>query len=139
MNYLCLVYGQPQEDDARAPALDTRAAVDALSESGYEIAAYALSPAGDATTLRVTGDGIVLRDGPVSAAGALLRTVFVLKARDLNDAVRIVSWLPEASACEIEIRPISVPAPSSAQTSAATPPPAGAAPAPAAAAAISAG
>ncbi|MFT4037306.1 MAG: YciI family protein [Thermomicrobiales bacterium] len=110
MNYLCLVYGQEQDGDACAAAHETRAVVDALAESGYSVAAYALSPSHEATTLRVTGDGIVLRDGPVVPAGAALRTVFLLQARDLNEAVRIVSWLPDAMTGEIEIRPIVLPA-----------------------------
>ena len=106
MHYLCLVFRQESDTSERGTEAESRALVEALVESGYDIAAFPLAPSGEATTLRRTGDGLVLTDGPVTMGSARLQTIYVLKARDLNDAVRLAAWLPEASSAEIEIRPI---------------------------------
>lgn len=107
MHYLCLVFRQESGPSERDTQAETRALVEALVESGYDITAYPLAPASDATTLRRTGDGLVLTDGPVVTGHACLQTVYVIGARDLNDAVRIAAWLPEARSAEVEIRPIN--------------------------------
>jgi hypothetical protein len=106
MHYLCLVFRQESDARERDAQVETRAVVEALVESGYDISAFPLAPSGEATTLRRTGDGLLLTEGPVTSGSALLQTVYVVKARDLNDAVRLAAWLPEASSAEIEIRPI---------------------------------
>src|SRR5215212_8069194 len=106
MHYLCLVFRQEFDASERDTQVETRAVVEALVDSGYDITALPLAPPGEATTLRRTGDGLVLADGPVTTGSARLQTVYVLKARDLNDAVRLAAWLPEARNAEIEIRPI---------------------------------
>lgn len=106
MRYLCLVFRQEPDTNARNTLVETHALVEALVERGYDIAAFPMAPPGEATTLRRTGEGLVLTDGPVTTGSARLQTVYVLKARDLNDAVRLAAWLPEATTDEIEIRPI---------------------------------
>lgn len=107
MHYLCLVFRQESDASERDAQVETRAVVEALVERGYEISAFPLAPPNEATTLRRTGDGLVLSEGPVTSGSARLQVVYVLKARDLNDAVRLAAWLPEASSAEIEIRPIA--------------------------------
>lgn len=114
MHYLCLVFRQVSDTSDRDTHAESRALVEALVESGYDIAAFPLAPSGEATTLRRTGDGLVLTDGPVTTGSARLQTIYVLKARDLNDAVRLAAWLPEAGSAEIEIRPIMEATPSAA-------------------------
>jgi hypothetical protein len=109
MHYLCLVYRKAADESERDSQAETNALVEALSESGYDISAYTLSPPNEASSLRRTGDGIVLTEGPVTEGSARLQSVYVLGARDLNDAVRLAAWLPEASEAEIEIRPIKEP------------------------------
>ena len=109
MHYLCLVYRKAADESDRDSQAETHALVEALSESGYDISAYTLSPPNEASSLRRTGDGIVLTEGPVTEGSARLQSVYVLGARDLNDAVRLASWLPEASDAEIEIRPLKEP------------------------------
>jgi hypothetical protein len=106
MHYLCLVFRQESDTRERDTQAESRALVEALVESGYDITEFPLAPSGEATTLRRTGDGLVLTDGPVTTGSARLQTIYVLKARDLNDAVRLAAWLPEAPSAEIEIRPI---------------------------------
>jgi hypothetical protein len=106
MHYLCLVFRQESDASEQDTQVESRAVVEALVDSGYDIAAFQLAPPGEATTLRRTGDGVVLSDGPVTTGSARLQSVYVLKARDLNDAVRLAAWLPEASSAEVEIRPV---------------------------------
>ena len=109
MHYLCLVYRKAADKTERNSQVETDALVEALSESGYDISAYTLSPPNEASSLRRTGDGIILTEGPVTEGSARLQSVYVLGARDLNDAVRLAAWLPEAADSEIEIRPIKAP------------------------------
>lgn len=106
MHYLCLVFRQEPDTGERDAQAETYALVEALVESGYDISAFPLSPAEEATSLQRTGDGLVLTDGSVTAGSARLQTVYLIGARDLNDAVRIAAWLPEARSAEVEIRPI---------------------------------
>lgn len=107
MHYLCLVFRQETETSERDSEAETRALVEALVESGYDIAAFPLAPSSEATTLRRTGDGLVLTGGPVTTGSARLQSVYVIGARDLNDAIRIAAWLPEARSAEVEIRPVN--------------------------------
>lgn len=109
MNYLCLVYRKADDESERDSQAEAHALVEALSESGYDISVYTLAPPGEASSLRRTGDGILLTEGPVTTGSARLESVYVLRARDLNDAVRLAAWLPEASDAEIEIRPLTDP------------------------------
>lgn len=107
MHYLCLVFRQESDTRERDTQAEPSDLVEALVERGYDITAYPLAPSSAATTLRRTGDGLVLTDGPVTTGSARLEAIYVLQARDLNDAVRLATWLPEASSAEIEIRPLA--------------------------------
>lgn len=107
MHYLCLVYCQDDNVREWNTSAESCAVAEALAEGGYDIAAYPLAAASEATSLRRTGDGLVLADGPITSGSARLQSVYVLGARDLNDAVRLAARLPEASTAEIEIRPIT--------------------------------
>ncbi|MEZ4562776.1 MAG: YciI family protein [Thermomicrobiales bacterium] len=107
MHYLCLVFRQDTDPRERETQVETAALVEALVDNGYDIAAFPLAPCETATTLRRTGDGLVLSDGPITAGPACLQSVYVIGARDLNDAVRLAAWLPEARSAEVEIRPIT--------------------------------
>ena len=109
MHYICLVYCKAVNESDRDSQAETHALVEALSESGYDISAYTLSPPNEASSLRRTGDGIVLTEGPVTEGSARLQSVYVLGARDLNDAIRLAARLPDAKNSEIEIRPIKDP------------------------------
>ena len=106
MHYLCLVYRPEPDGSDRDTQSETRALVEALVESGYDISIFPLAPDEEATSLRRTGDSLVLTDGPVTTGSARLQTVYLIGARDLNDVVRIAAWLPEARSAEFEIRPV---------------------------------
>ncbi|MCA9876309.1 MAG: hypothetical protein KC442_00945 [Thermomicrobiales bacterium] len=129
MHYLCLVYGQEDDHDGRdrEAEAEAHALVDSLAESGYDISVVALALSHESTAVRVTGDGLVLTDGPAVSGPLRLRSVYVLGARDLNEAVRLAVWLPEAHSATIEIRPIQGRSPRTVVTPQHTP----AAPAPA--------
>lgn len=106
MHYLCLVFRQQSEVSDRDADEEAFALVEALVESGYDISAFPLAAADEATTLRRTGDGLVLSEGPATAASERIEAAYVLKARDLNDAVRIAAWLPGAGNAVVEIRSV---------------------------------
>ncbi|HKX17774.1 MAG TPA: YciI family protein [bacterium] len=82
MKYLCLIYN----DKERHPA-DGR----------------------DAVTIRVHNGRLSVVTGGGGAAGEQLRDVLVIRARDLNDAIRMASRMPEAQLGSIEIRPVDDP------------------------------
>lgn len=63
----------------------------------------------DAVTIRVRNGRLSAVTGGGGAAGEQLRDVVVIRARDLNDAIRMASRMPEAQLGSIEIRPVDDP------------------------------
>lgn len=64
---------------------------------------------GDAVTIRVRNGRLSAVTGGGGAAGEHLRDVVVIRARDLNDAIRVASRMPEAQLGSIEIRRVDDP------------------------------
>lgn len=85
MRYLCLIYNK-EADPAGAP------------ERGQ-----------DAVTIRVRNGRLSAVEGVGGAGGEPLRRVVLIRARDLNDAIRVASRIPEAHLGSIEIRPVDDP------------------------------
>ena len=63
----------------------------------------------DAVTIRVRNGRLSAVTGGGGAAGEQLRGAVVIRARDLNDAIRVASLMPEAELGSIEIRPVEDP------------------------------
>jgi len=112
MKYLCLIYVEdgrlesqsPQELEAcMAEQLDYLAE---LERNGHGIAAYALQPPEAAACLRVREGRLSMTDGPYAETSELFGGLFVIDARDLNEAVRIASKIPAARFGCVEVRPL---------------------------------
>jgi hypothetical protein len=62
----------------------------------------------DALTIRVRNGRLSATDGP-AGPDERLSGVILIRARDLNDAIRVASRMPEAQLGSIEIRPVEEP------------------------------
>lgn len=113
MRYVCLVYLDGTKLDALTDRerIDLRRAAlaceDELRRSGYLVNAEPLSSVRAATTLRVREGRQISIDGPAVETVEQLHEVFLLEARDLNEAIRLAARHPGARMGGIEIRPTS--------------------------------
>jgi hypothetical protein len=112
MKYLCLVY-QDEAAIAAQPASAYSALADEmlayddeLRERGYAIASAALQPAHAATTVRVRNGRVSIDDGPFAMTEEQLSGIYLIEARDLNDAIRVAARMPPARRGGIEVRPL---------------------------------
>lgn len=116
MKYLCLAYGDRKKVEALTPAefdaivAQCRPRDEELRKSGHHLFSESLE--WDAMCLRPRGGKIVTTDGPYIESREQVGGLFVIEAKDLNEAVRIASLHPAAQLGEhlgwgIEIRPMA--------------------------------
>lgn len=112
MKYLCLMYvegavfdalTEPEYDAIVSGISDYR---EELRERGYSIASFPLQPVEAVTTIRVRNGNLSLIDRPNTETRDRLDGMYVIEARDLNDAIRVMSRMPPASLRCIEVRPV---------------------------------
>jgi hypothetical protein len=117
MRYLCLVY---LDEDALAglppgaqAALDAecRAYREGLQRSGRLILGEVLQSVLSTTTLRVQGDRVSLRDGPVAVGREQPSAIYLFEASDLNDAILLASRIPPVRLGCAEVRALHSRAP----------------------------
>jgi hypothetical protein len=116
MKYLCLAYGDQKKMDALSKA-EFEALVakcgpmdEEMRRSGQVVLTESLEWA--TTTIRTLNGKQIVTDGPFVESKEKVGGLFILEARDLNEAIRIASMHPAARLCEdrgwaVEIRPIS--------------------------------
>ncbi|HLU38669.1 MAG TPA: YciI family protein [Planctomycetota bacterium] len=116
MKYLCLAYGN-QEKMASLSKEEFTALVERckpmdeeLRRSGHLLSVESLEWA--TTAVRSRNGKVVVTDGPFVETKEQVGGLFVIEARDLNEAIRIASLHPAAHLGEdlgwgIEIRPIA--------------------------------
>jgi hypothetical protein len=116
MEYALLIYGDEKaweaRDEAEIRANNERHARFAamLAARGAMRGGKELAGTGSATTLRRTGDGVGVTDGPFAETTEVLGGYYLIEAADLDEAIALARELPEPV---IEIRPI-VPQPETA-------------------------
>lgn len=112
MKYLCLVYHEESKINALpeseydaivSEVLDYR---EQLRQSGHYIASSPLQAVQTATTIRVRNGKMSITDGPFAETKEQLGGFYLIEARDLNDAIRVVSRMPPARLGCIEVRPL---------------------------------
>ena len=113
MRYLLLAY----EDEQRVNAMPIgeRKAFDStclaydevLRQNGHLIAVEDLQSSSTTTTLRVHNGKVSLSDGPYAQTKEQLTRLFIINARDLNEAIRLASNMPQARAGPIDVRPLA--------------------------------
>ena len=112
MMYLFLAYG----DEKRLEALSTgerdsfedacRANDESLRQSGHLLAVENLQSSRTATTVRVNNGHVSVTDGSLVEADEQLIRLFIINARDLNEAIHLASQMPQARGGPIEVRPM---------------------------------
>jgi hypothetical protein len=116
MKYLCLAYGDQQKMEALSKGeFETlvskcRAHDEELRKSGHVVLTESLE--WGSTTIRPRNGKAVTTDGPFVETREKVGGLFVIEARDLNEAIRVASLHPAAHLGEhlgwaIEVRPIS--------------------------------
>src|SRR4030081_1395310 len=113
MKYLCLGYHDHQTwaamtDTQRAEIVnETLAYGRLLHRNGHVLDDTALEDARSATTLRFDSGKVSITDGPFAETQEQLGGVMLLEARDLNEAIHLMSQLPcMRVGCSLEIRPV---------------------------------
>jgi hypothetical protein len=112
MHYLFLAY----EDDMgrRAITASERAAfeeacrqnVEALRRSGHLWAAEHLRGGNMNETVGIQDGDVVTAGCMPDVANAYLASLFLIEAKDLNEAIRVASKMPQARRGPIEVRPM---------------------------------
>ena len=112
MRYLCLVAIDEKKLEAmsqsESDALDAESLAydDTLRKSGHFIAAQALQPVRNATTLRVQRGKVLVTDGPFIETHEQIGGFILIEAQDLNEAIQLASKIPAIRLGGIEVRPI---------------------------------
>jgi len=112
MKYLCLVYLEEKRLDAMPkeefePFSDAHVALDEeLRRNGQSIVAEALQPVRTAVTVRMRNGKLSTTDGPFAETKEQLGGIYLIEARDLNDAIQIAARIPAAEQGSIEVRPV---------------------------------
>jgi hypothetical protein len=112
MKYLCLAYEEESAlnalsrrewDDLRQETLDY---VAALRDSGHLLVTEPLQSASSGVSIRVRDGNLSTTDGPFAETKEQLGGIFLIDARDLNEAIQIAAGWPSAKIGTIEVRPI---------------------------------
>ncbi len=116
MKYLCLAYGDPKQMGALSKSefdalvAQCRVHDEELRNSGHLVLVESLE--WGVSSLRPRSGKIVTTDGPFVETEEQVGGLFIIEAKDLNEALRVASKHPAAHLGEhlgwgIEVRPIS--------------------------------
>jgi hypothetical protein len=112
MKYLCLAYeaqgildglSRAEWEELRQETLDY---AESLRASGHLIVTEPLKSASTAVTVRVRHGKTATTDGPFAETKEQLGGIFLIEARDMNQALHIAERWPSARFGSIEVRPV---------------------------------
>jgi len=112
MRYLCLIYEDEKwwEKASQADMQEGMAAyngfTDSIKKAGNYIGGEALQPTKTATSVRVRNGKLSTTDGPYVETKEQLGGYYLIKAKDLNEAVQVASRIPGAKHGTVEVRPV---------------------------------
>jgi hypothetical protein len=108
--YMLLLYSEeagPDEQAERERELPVwRELADSLREAGLLVGNDRLYEVDTATTVRVRDGETEMTDGPFAVTKEVLAGYFVLKCRDLDEALKQATRIPLARYGSVEVRPI---------------------------------
>lgn len=112
MKYICLGYIEDQyfthlSEKEQRDFMDACFAYDEeLQKSGHMLGGEALQPVTMATTVRQRNGKLQITDGPFAETKEFLGGIMILEARDLNEAIQLMSKHPSIGmGGTFEIRP----------------------------------
>jgi hypothetical protein len=111
MKYICLGYIEPNkfetmsESERNAMLDECFTYDDELRKKRHFAAGEALQGPQSATTLRWKNGKVSITDGPYAETKEQIGGILVLEARDLNEAIQLMSKHPGVKAGPFEIRP----------------------------------
>jgi len=112
MKYICLGYIEDKHfseltEKEQQQFMDACFAYDEeLQKGGHMIGGEALQPANTATTIRSRNGKLQVTDGPFAETKEFLGGIMILEARDLNEAIQLMSRHPSVKmGGTFEIRP----------------------------------
>src|SRR5262245_57824655 len=112
MKYLCLIHRDENviaalsEAEINALQEEHLAYDDELRKGGHFIAAEALQNGHDSTIVKIRNGKMIVTDGPFAETKEQLGGFFLIEARDLNEAIHVVSRIPCARLGSIEVRAV---------------------------------
>ena len=112
MKYLCLAYEEEKKlndlskDEWTALRKETLDYVEELRKSGHYIVSEALESVQTATTVRVRNGKLLTTDGPFAETKEQLGGIFLIDARDLDEAVRWPRSGHRRASAASKVRPI---------------------------------
>jgi hypothetical protein len=111
MRYLLLIYTEEPTDATPEDVMAAEiAGYDVFSQEvrdrGLYEAGEALRPTASATTVRVREGQTVTTDGPFAETKEQLGGFYMIKARDLDEAIEVAAKIPGAKRGSVEVRPI---------------------------------
>ena len=111
MKYACLIYGDEAtlqkmtKEEMSKMSADSKAFHEGLAKNGQFVAMHGFTGANTATTVRVREGKTLMTDGPFAETKEILGTIYVIEAKDLNEALQIAAKFPAARIGSIEVRP----------------------------------
>ncbi len=111
MRYLCLIYLDEKElaamPESQMNMLNARHLEfnDGLLTTGQFVEAEALEPGTAATCLRVRQGKAVVTDGPFAETKEQVAGLYLIEARNLDEALQVAGRIPSAPLGTIEVRP----------------------------------
>ena len=113
MKYICFGYldvkewEKKSESERNAQFDKCFAYDDMLKKNGHWVSGEGLQGPETATTLRYQNGKVSVTDGPYAETKELLGGLLILEARDLNQAIQLLSKHPGATMGPWEIRPVA--------------------------------
>ena len=110
MQYMLLIYFDEQalsETERQACYVESTQLAHEIKASGQYLGANPLHPTAMATTVRVRDGKRFVTDGPFAETREQLGGYFLIKAKDLDEAISIAARIPGARIGTVEVRPVT--------------------------------
>jgi hypothetical protein len=110
MKYLCMIFMDEKKlealSESELQALDDESLAydEVLRKGGHFVAAQALQPVSDATTVRIRNGRVSVTDGPFAETNEQIGGFILITARDLNEAIQLASKIPVIRLGGVEVR-----------------------------------
>ena len=111
MKFVCLgfidetKFAEVSQEDGQRMMRECFAYDDELRRGGHFLGGEALESARNAVTLRMKDGEVTVTDGPYAETKEMLGGILLLEARDLNQAIALMSKHPGVRMGPFEIRP----------------------------------